>query len=179
MPLNTEEQRVGKERIIRIFNFLKAYNEHRNPVKHQLSEQPWVLWLNELPDHADINFVGHIETDVLEQQKAEEDFILKVCRPKLTPAPNPPERIAEWLQDGWKDPVGEIVVIEEREIKDKNGDSQIVRFNDDPQREVSLTQWRQKWKNWAQDELPARETMQIFERCYDLYGRLQKNLLVI
>ena len=51
MPLDEKSQQRGRERIARVFRYLKALNEHRNPAKRDLSEQPWTLWFRQLPDH--------------------------------------------------------------------------------------------------------------------------------
>ena len=77
-----KSQRIGRERIARVFRYLKALNEHRNPAKRDLSEQPWTLWFRNLPDHPAIQrrvFNGHQADD-------DGDFILKVGRPTFTQA---------------------------------------------------------------------------------------------
>jgi len=54
-------------------------NEHRNPAKRDLSEQPWALWFRHLPDHPSIQrrlFNG--------KDSEEDDFVLKVGRPTFT-----------------------------------------------------------------------------------------------
>ena len=48
---DAKSQQQGRERIARVFRYLKALNEHRNPAKRDLSEQPWTLWFRHLPDH--------------------------------------------------------------------------------------------------------------------------------
>src|SRR5439155_287417 len=50
MPDAKSEQQ-GRERVARVFRYLKALNEHRNPAKRDLSDQPWTLWFRNLPDH--------------------------------------------------------------------------------------------------------------------------------
>ena len=46
--------RIGRDRLLRVFRYLEALNEHRNPVKRHLREQLWTLWLSDLPDHPSI-----------------------------------------------------------------------------------------------------------------------------
>lgn len=174
MPLDNEGQRIGKERLTRIFQYLKALNEHRNPVKRQIREQPWVLWLNELPKHETINYPGYVEKNNSKEETTADEFILKVRRPKITAAPRPPALLTDWLEDGWDDPEGEIKIVEAHEEVDENGEPYIVRFEDDPKRKTALNLWQQKWEKWAQNEIPARKSMRIFERFYELYGLLQK-----
>jgi hypothetical protein len=38
----------------RVFRYLEALNQHRNPAKRQIREQPWNLRLHELPEHPSI-----------------------------------------------------------------------------------------------------------------------------
>jgi len=101
---NEKSERPGRERIARVFRYLKALNEHRNPAKRDLSDQPWTLWFRDLPDHPSI------QRRVSNGHEPEEDFILKVGRPAFTQAPPPPLAIADWLEGDWEDPESEIVV---------------------------------------------------------------------
>src|SRR5262245_27501131 len=89
---------VGHERIARVFRYLKALNEHRNPAKRQLSEQPWSLWISRLPSHPAVRLRGAPHGDGAAPASDDEidldadheaDFILKVRRPTLTDAPEP------------------------------------------------------------------------------------------
>ena len=94
---DAQSERAGRERIGRVFRYLKALNEHRNPAKRDLSEQPWTLWFRHLPDHPSIQrrfSNGH-------QPEEEHDFVLKVGRPTFTQAPQPPLPIADWLEGDW------------------------------------------------------------------------------
>src|SRR5437868_11296436 len=77
MP-DEKSQRIGRERIARVFRYLKALNEHRNPAKRDLSEQPWTLWFRNLPDHPSIQ-----RRLVNGKEVEEDDFVLKVGRPTL------------------------------------------------------------------------------------------------
>src|SRR5262245_66294315 len=141
MSLNDETLRVGKDRITRIFRYLEALNQHRNPAKRQISEQLWVLRLSTLPDHPSIQ-KGIIDESSDSEPKsatransnpanAADDFILKVRRPSLTHAPSPPEVIATWLERGWNDPFAEIRVRESQNHVNERGETQIVRFEED------------------------------------------------
>ena len=46
-----ERTEIARNRIRQIFRFLKDFNGLRNPIKRQISEQPWVLWIHDLPTH--------------------------------------------------------------------------------------------------------------------------------
>jgi len=43
-----ERREIARNRIRQIFRFLKDFNGLRNPIKRQISEQPWVLWIHDL-----------------------------------------------------------------------------------------------------------------------------------
>src|SRR5205823_4979758 len=144
------------ERIGRVFRYLKALNEHRNPAKRDLSEQPWTLWFRHLPDHPSIQrriSNGH-------RPEEEEDFILKVGRPTFTQAPQPPLPIVEWLEGDWEDPDGEVSLLETK----GNAASEPIRFDSEPRRLEAYERWRAQHDAWAATERPARATMKIFEQ---------------
>src|SRR5260370_34842969 len=52
--MNPEKLRVAREKLTRVFRYLEALNQHRNPAKRQIREQLWSLWLHDLPDHPPI-----------------------------------------------------------------------------------------------------------------------------
>src|SRR5437879_4637767 len=98
MTLDPESLRVGRGRITQVFRYLEALNQRRNPVKRLIGEQPWRLWLQELPDHKSISKGILIEAqtdddssfDNADIQEFQEGFILKVRRPEITYTLAPP-----------------------------------------------------------------------------------------
>ncbi len=162
---DAKSQRVGRERIARVFRYLKALNEHRNPAKRDLSEQPWALWFRNLPDHPSI------QRRVLNGKDAEEDdFVLKVGRPTFTQAPPPPLPIVEWLEGDWEDPDGDVLLVEAK----GNAGSEPIRFDSEPRRVEAYERWRAQHQAWAATERPARAAMKTFEQLYELYGRIER-----
>src|SRR6266851_4404642 len=162
---DAKSQRVGRERIARVFRYLKALNEHRNPAKRDLSEQPWALWFRNLPDHPSI------QRRVLNGKDAEEDdFVLKVGRPTFTQAPPPPLPIVEWLEGDWEDPDGDVLLVEAK----GNAGSEPIRFDSEPRRAEAYERWRAQHQAWAATERPARAAMKTFEQLYELYGRIER-----
>ena len=159
---DAKSQQHGRERIARVFRYLKALNEHRNPAKRDLSEQPWTLWFRHLPDHPAIQrrfSNGHEEAD----------FVLKVARPTFTQAPQPPLPIVDWLEGDWEDPDAEVTVYEMK----ANG-AEPLRFDAEPRRVEAYERWKTQQQNWAATERPARATMKVFEQLYELYGRIER-----
>jgi len=96
MP-DAKSQQQGRERIARVFRYLKALNEHRNPAKRDLSEQPWTLWFRSLPDHPSI------ERHVLNgRTRRKTTSSSRWAGPR---SPRPRSRrlpVAEWLAGDWR-----------------------------------------------------------------------------
>ncbi|HKD45717.1 MAG TPA: AAA domain-containing protein [Candidatus Angelobacter sp.] len=173
--------RVARDKIARVFRYLEALNQHRNPVQRQLSGQQWSFWLHDLPSHpstqrgvlrparAAKDYDGHHEDD---------NFVLKVRRPKLSPPPDPPREIVGWLKDGWDDPAKKAVLHETRKNSERqnnnNDEDHKEKVEDAPSRSAAFDRWATERDTWATNEKPARAAMKLFEALYDLHGRLER-----
>ncbi len=180
--MDSETIRIGRDRLLRVFRYLEALNEHRNPVKRHIGEQLWTLWLKDLPDHPSIR-KGTSPTaevsaptagdDGSPAERQDSDFILKIARPRLTNPPIPPALIEPWLEAGWENPFKEVSTLESRN-EASTGGAVRVRLNSDPKRVAALDQWKARRDQWVRDEAPARAAMKIFEEFYELYGRVER-----
>src|SRR6267142_857486 len=179
--MNPEKLRVAREKLTRVFRYLEALNQHRNPAKRQIREQLWSLWLHDLPEHASIKRgtakSSAAKTKVADSQNVDASaggFVLKVQRPELTSAPEPPYGIAAWLEAGWDDPSKEPSVSASRNESDQEGETRIANFEDDPARLAAWRRWKVAREEWAKNEKPARAAMKIFETLYALHGRIDR-----
>jgi very-short-patch-repair endonuclease len=182
--MDAEKLRVTRDKLTRVFRYLEALNEHRNPAKRQIHEQPWSFWLRELPEHSSVQRGAAKPSSSKtkngasqsEEEAAGATYVLKVQRPKLARAPEPPEKIAEWLEDGWDDPSKTAAVAESREEpeNDRAQPPVIAKFADDPARVAALERWKLARTEWAKTEKPARAAMRLFESLYSLYGRIYR-----
>jgi very-short-patch-repair endonuclease len=177
--MDAEKLRVAREKLTRVFRYLEALNQHRNPAKRQLREQPWTLWIRDLPDHASVQRGGaRASSSKAKAQNGQtmEDpsYILKVRRPRLTRPPDPPAEISAWLEDRWDDPWNSVAVEETQEDSENRAEPRIVKFADDPARSAALARWKLIRDQWAEGEKPARAAMKIFETFYTLYGRIDR-----
>jgi very-short-patch-repair endonuclease len=179
--MNPEKLRVAREKLTRVFRYLEALNQHRNPAKRQIREQLWSLWLHDLPEHASIkrgaSKSSAAKTKAADSQNGDESaggLVLKVQRPKLTSPPEPPYAIAAWLEAGWDDPSKEPSVSASRNESDQEGETRVANFEDDPARLAALRRWKVAREEWAKNEKPARAAMKIFETLYALYGRIDR-----
>ena len=179
--MDAEKLSIARDKLMRVFRYLEALNQHRNPAKRQIHEQPWSFWLRDLPEHASIQRGAAKTTKARTKaasDKGSEDaganYILKVQRPGLTRPPEPPEEISAWLEDGWDDPSNTTAVEETLEESENPQEQQIVKFADDPARTAALERWKLLRDDWVKTEKPAREAMKIFETFYALYGRIDR-----
>lgn len=157
---------LARARIRRIFQFLDAYIQLRNPVVRQISEQPWVLWLRDLPECPS---VPRPDPD-----RPEDRFLFKVRRPSPTPCPRPPEEIADWLQAGW-DQLEEAAPRRRDSLRiAEGGKLRTVLFADDPSRAKALEDWRLARAAWRDAERPERAALELFERLYALHGQIER-----
>ena len=102
---------VVRSKLIQIFRYLQALNQLRNPIQREINDQPWKLWLHDLPNHPCIRrgmFSNTPGSDESDDGNTDNDFILKVSRPKLADAPAPPREIAPWLRNGWQQIDGQV-----------------------------------------------------------------------
>jgi very-short-patch-repair endonuclease len=178
--MDAEKLRVSRDKLTRVFRYLEALNQHRNPAKRQIREQPWSLWLHDLPEHLSIQRGAtkdsSSKTKNGNSHSAQDgaNYVLKVQRPRLTRAPDPPEEIATWLGDGWDDTSNDFTVKQTLEESEKSVEQRIVKFADDPARTASLERWKLLRNEWVKTEKPARAAMKIFESLYALFGRIDR-----
>src|SRR2546430_8017417 len=178
--MDADKLRVSREKLTRVFRYLEALNQHRNPAKRQLREQLWSLRLCDLPEHSSIHR-GEVKAASAKAKKASDEatsngasYVLKVQRPRLTRPPEPPEEIAAWLASGWDDPSSELAIEESRRESEETAGGVVARFDDEQGRVASFERWKAQRGEWAQKEKTARAAMKLFETLYALYGRIDR-----
>src|SRR5580658_8024127 len=179
--MDSDKLRVARDKLTRVFRYLEALNQHRNPAKRQVREQIWSLWLHGLPEHPSIKRgTGKSQSSNGQPGKTQpadegnERFILKVERPVLRRPPEPPEEATIWLKAGWDDPSEEILIHPSRTESDQAGNPQVVNLDDDKRTSTALLRWKLLRDEWAKSEKPARAAMKLFEPLYALYGRIDR-----
>ena len=180
--MDSDKLRIARDKLTRVFRYLDALNQHRNPAKRQIREQPWSLWLHGLPSHPTIKRgaarSNSSKTKAKENQAGESDgggeFLLKVQRPILTRPPEPPDEIDSWLEGGWDNPSEEIAHRESQAEQDPSESPRLAKFDEDKARVAALQRWKVSRDEWAESERPARAAMKVFETLYALYGRIER-----
>ena len=179
--MDAEKLRSSRDKLTRVFRYLEALNQHRNPAKRQIREQVWSFWLRDLPEHASVQRgtarAASSKAKNGNSQSSDDrstSYVLRVQRPRLTAAPEPATEIVDWLEDGWDDPARATTVREGREESEKGQDARIEKFADDPIRVTSFERWKLRREEWAKTEKPARAAMHLFESLYGLHGRIER-----
>jgi len=133
--MDADKLRVAREKLTRVFRYLEALNQHRNPAKRQLREQPWSLWMRDLPEHPAIERGAAKASSSKPKdgngQGTEEGgpaYVLKVRRPRLSRPPEPPGKISAWLEDGWDDPSNAVAAAETLEPSESRREPRIVKL---------------------------------------------------
>ena len=78
--LDSTQLSVARERLQRLFGFLREFDRLRHPVVRDVAQLDFRLWLDELPEHESIER-GWLDDNA--------EFVLRVTRPALTECPEP------------------------------------------------------------------------------------------
>ncbi|MCC7071833.1 MAG: AAA family ATPase [Deltaproteobacteria bacterium] len=159
----------AKDRIRRVFQFIKARAEVVNPVGRVIEDRAWKLILDDLPAHPSVS-IGH---DISGSDDGA-DFVLSIRRPKETACPPPPPLIADWLVPGWERP--ELPAPETLATRNPTigGRAIVEAFDAELQRAATFAKWAQSRKVWALAEAPVREAISAYERLFALRAQLQR-----
>ena len=107
---------IQQNRMFQLFEFLKAYIEHRYPPVRSIEQQLKTLRLGDLPQHPAIQ----LRRDIAPKEESEDtDVVLQITRPTLTACPPPPSAIADWLKPGWDRVDNAPEVIPSRNVPDR------------------------------------------------------------
>lgn len=165
----TQSQR---DRLLKVFEFLKAYLDLRYPPVRDIGQQMRSLWLKDLPQHDSIEVVRR-NSDA-EEESEDGDIILRITRPGITNCPPPPAAIADWIKPGWQDIDANAEFQPSRNVLEKNDRTRIERFEEVPQRLSLFRRWQQERVEWQKNERPARQSLGVFQTIYEWFGIHQR-----
>lgn len=160
--------RPMRERLTKLFEFLKAYIDLRFPPVRNIAQQPRFLWLKDLPLHPSVELLR--SSGKSEEETADSGIVLRLIRSVVTQCPPPPAMLAEWLKPSWRDLPGAVEVQPTRNVIGKDGRTSIERFDADSRRSASLRAWQRQRDQWADNERPARQSLALFQTVYEWYG---------
>lgn len=169
-----ETSAEARDRIVRLFKYVEALYERRNPPIRQISQYAWLLRLADLPDHAAIDLTPPLCEQSGEGNGGTEDerILLRCSRPDRTDRPVAPDVLGEWLGRDWDDPRSTSAPVSSR---NRDDGQEPERFEDDAERVEALSLYRGVWDLWAENERRAVAAGEVFEKLYELYGTLQRD----
>ena len=156
-----------RERLTKLFEFLKAYTDLRFPPVRDIAQQPRSFWLKDLPSHSSVEIFRDVGKS--EEEIEDSDIVLRLTRPVVTQCPPPPAVLAEWLKPSWRELPGAVEIQPTRNAVDR-GRTVIERFDADSRRLSLLRVWQQQREQWVTNELPARQSLAFFQTVYEWYG---------
>lgn len=157
-----------RERLTKLFEYLKAYTDLRYPPVRDIAQQPRSLWLKDLPSHPTVElFRDGGKSDV---EVEDSEIVLRLTRPVITNCPLPPTALSEWLKPSWQEFDGTVEVQPTRNVIGKDGKTKIELFGEDLQRPLLQSEWRQRREQWIANERPARQSLALFQAVYEWYG---------
>lgn len=154
----------ARQRVAQVMRFLAEVARRRSPAVRRWTDHSWTLDLTTLPRHPAIR---------LGQEADDGAVVLWVKRPKETPCDPPPKVIADWVLPGWASPEGEAQFQQGRNVK-QDDETISVAFADDPDRVAAFEAWQEKRAKWAVAEQPVRRVGALFQRLFELRGRLER-----
>ena len=165
----------NRSQLVQIFRYIQALDQLRNPPQKEIRFQNWVLWFHELPAHPAI-IRGAITDPIGDGNMADadsDDYILKIRRPAISDMPMPPAELLPWLENGWQDIEGRIVIkpVLQNRI---NGQLTDLHFEDNPQRKPMLDKWVALRERWIASELPAHRTFALYEKLHSLLAEIER-----
>lgn len=161
-----------KSKVVSLFQFLKQYNNIKNPIVVEIKNQQWHKWVDSIPEHETIN-------NNIYKTEEDTDVLFTISKPELTECPIPPKEIKDWLEKGWNSLIDEVKIkksIDNLEKQSYNNEEIIVKidFYDDKNRVQALNEWKNKRVLWLSKETKSREADDIFNDFYSLYSKLKK-----
>lgn len=157
-----------RERLTKLFEFLKAYTDLRYPPVRNIAQQLHSLWLKDLPAHPSVELFR--DTGKTEDKVEDSDIVLRLVRPVITQCPSPPQVLSEWLKPGWQDISGKVEIQPTRNVIGRDGKTFVERFDADSRRPSLFRAWQQQREQWVTNERPARQSLVLFQTVYEWYG---------
>lgn len=161
-----------KNKVSNLFQFLKQYNNIKNPTITDIKMQQWHWVIDDIPVHKNItNNVFKADEDT--------DAILTVSKPQFNECPDVPEELTEWIENDWDRFNEELKVknsIEKLIPNVETDENELIKINfeDSEERIYALEKWKVKRDVWVRKETQSHKVDEIFNKLYSLYSTLKK-----
>ena len=161
--MSIDQDRV-KKLVSNLFRYIKEIkNRLGDPVLNE-SKHDWIFNLEVLPDHP---YVSRTVTN--------NEYFLKVKRPKSVECPTPPKEIIDWIKPSWKYIDKELNYLKSKNIKNENGESETIFIEDYPEILKKISEWKKIRNEWRIAEQPSEEVRKIFFHLYEARAKIEKD----
>lgn len=153
--LTDDQEALARDRIRRLFEFLREFNQRRHPVTRDIDAYLRKRWWHEFAHGSQHVLRAERKDstpqdnpgldDVPDDADASDDagdFILRVAQPAIIPCPKPSDAVAEWLRPGWDDPTTEVTWSTARWLE---GEEVPITA----ETESRLLEWKDRRDSWA------------------------------
>lgn len=160
--------KTKKNKVEKIFRYIKALNELRNPVSIDLDGYNWTLFINE-----DLPKIEECES-AFENENLE--HVLRVRRSELIPCPRPEDELISWLESGWDKLKNEPIIIESKTLISEDGEEDVILYFDELE---GLRSKFEKWKTlrdtWKLIELEKTRCIELYDKLFSLHSMIQRD----
>lgn len=141
------------EKLIILFEYIKALVALGNVCVQHLAKLPWFAYAANMP-----TAMGYVELLFTDQ------LLLRVQKPILEPCPEPDARFLAWLQGGWEQYKQSVSTVAEMDI-----------LADHPPWIEDYGRWLKQREKWVEKQILLQKEQDLFERLYQLYTEISRS----
>jgi len=172
----------ARQLVTKVFRYLDALNQLRNPVTRHIKGQHWSKWFQDLPVHSCVTRGNKGFYSLIPQgpdgtpAAGVDDFVLRVKRPESTEPPAVPASLAEWVLPGWENPDNPLKAREYLLSPPSPGQttSAKVMFDADPARVKSWEEWGDLREAWAETERLSKRALELFDALFEIRSKIER-----
>ena len=160
----------ARQKVERLFQFIRAFTNFRHPLRRQLSDQPAAklqIAFDALP----------ATSEWIESWSGPEDdrrWLLRVRLCPPDPCPLPPQQIKDWLFPGWEKHIETARHAEEKTFRGADGQTVIERFSDSTTRPAVWLDWSAQRETWSRVQKRHDPVRMLFANLQAIRAELQK-----
>jgi len=173
---------TARQLITKVFRYLDAFNQLRNPVTRHIRSQHWSKWFQDLPIHSCVTRGNKGFFSPIPQGSdgapapVVDDFVLRVKRPESTEPPAVPASLAEWVLPGWENPDNPLKAREYLLSPPSPGQSASTKimFDADPARVKTWEEWGDLRETWAETERLSKRALELFDNLFEIRSKIER-----
>lgn len=167
-----DQLHTARERIQRIFLYLKEMHSVRTPPVVDMGGREWRLLLDSLPDTPYVERGYRLSDEDGSANALPREFVLKVGRPRESECPEPSVVIKNWLRDGWDQLDTDPHAVVQKRRTGSDGRPEV--FDDSEDRVEALEAWLEAKKLWENEERESIDGLGVFSELFELHARLSR-----